>query len=281
MIGASTRLFAVLGDPVAHSLSPGIHNPAIEAAGMDAVYVALRCGAAEVSGLMRGLAVGGGGGNVTLPHKEAAAAAVDEPSELVARTGACNTFWLEDGRLRGENTDVAGFRGAVSSLLGHTARGLRVLLLGAGGAARAAIVGLTLDGAASVAISNRTESRARQLAAELGDGRARVLSPENGPEGLRFDLVVNSTSLGLRPDDPLPFDPSTSAPPGAVLDLVYRPGETALVRAARAHGIPAADGAEMLVRQGAQAFECWWRRPAPLEAMRRAMEALRREGGAG
>ena len=98
MIGASTRLFAVLGDPVAHSLSPGIQNPAIEAAGVDAVYVALRCGAGEVSGLMRGLAVAGGGGNVTLPHKEVAAAAVDEPSELVARTGACNTFWLEDGR---------------------------------------------------------------------------------------------------------------------------------------------------------------------------------------
>ena len=281
MISASTRLFAVLGDPVAHSLSPGIHNPAIEAAGVDAVYVALRCGAAEVSGLMRGLAVAGGGGNVTLPHKEAAAAAVDEPSRLVARTGACNTFWLDDGRLWGENTDVAGFRGAVSSLLGHSARGLRVLLLGAGGAARAAVVGLTLDGAASVSISNRTESRARQLAAELGDGRARVLPPEAEPDGSRFDLVVNTTALGLRPDDPLPFDPSTTAPPGAVLDLVYRPGETALVHAARARGIPAADGAEMLVRQGAQAFECWWRRPAPLEAMLRAMDALRREGGAG
>ena len=281
MIGASTRLYAVLGDPVAHSLSPGIHNPAIEAAGLDAVYVALRCGTGEVGGLMRGLAAAGGGGNVTLPHKEEAAAAVDEPSGLVVRTGACNTFWSENGRLRGENTDVAGFRGAVSSLLGRSACGLRVLLLGAGGAARAAIVGLTLDGAASVSISNRTASRARELAAELGGGLAHAMPPDARPNGSRFDLVVNATALGLRPDDPLAFDPSTSAPPGAILDLVYRPGETALVRAARARGIPAADGAEMLVRQGARAFECWWRRPAPLEAMRRAMAALRREARAG
>lgn len=281
MIGASTRLFAVLGDPVAHSLSPGIQNPAIEAAGVDAVYVALRCGPEEVSGLIRGLALAGGGGNVTLPHKEATATLVDEPSELVMRTRACNTFWLEDGRLRGENTDVPGFRGAVTSLLGHSAEGLHILLLGAGGSARAAMVGLILDGAASISISNRTELRARQLAAELGEGRARVITAESELVGARFDMVVNTTALGLRPGDPLPYNLSTLPPPGAALDLVYRPEETDFVREARACGIPAADGAEMLVRQGAEAFECWWRRPAPLDAMFRAMGELRRRARAG
>ena len=281
MIGASTRLFAVLGDPVAHSLSPHIQNPAFEVAGVDGVYVALRCGPEEVSGLIRGLAVAGGGGNVTLPHKAAAAALVDRPSELVRRTGACNTFWLEDGRLRGENTDVAGFRGAVASVLGHSAEGLDVLLLGAGGAARAAIAALTLDGATSITIANRTELRARRLAAELGEGRARVIAEASELADARFDVVVNTTTLGLRPDDPLPFDLSIGPRPGAVLDVVYRPDETAFVREARARGIPAADGAEMLVLQGAEAFECWWHRPAPLGTMLRAMAALRQPAGSG
>ena len=281
MIGASTRLFAVLGDPVAHSLSPHIQNPAFEAAGVDGVYVALRCGLNEVSGLVRGLAAAGGGGNVTLPHKEAAAALVERPSELVARTGACNTFWLEDGRLCGENTDVSGFRGAVASLLGHSAEGLDALLLGAGGAARAALVGLTLDGAGSISIANRTELRARRLAAELGEGRASAVTGASELADARFDVVVNATTLGLRPDDALPLDLSTLPRPAAVLDLVYRPGETAFVREARTRGIPAADGAEMLVRQGAAAFECWWRRPAPLDTMLRAMAEVRRRASAG
>ncbi len=240
------------------------------------MYVALRCGAEELGGLLRGIASAGGGGNVTLPHKEAAATLVDEPSDLVVRTGACNTFWLQGGRVHGENTDVSGFRGAVASLLGRSSEGLRVLVLGAGGAARAVMVGLALDGAASITVWNRTEARARRLAAELGEGRARVIVAESELMDAPFDLVVNTTSLGLDPDDPLPFDLSIAPPPGALLDLVYRPAETALVRGARERSIPAADGGEMLVRQGAEAFERWWGLPAPLDAMLGAMAEVRR-----
>lgn len=277
MIEASTKLFAVLGNPVGHSLSPRIQNAALESEGLDGVYVAIRCESPELDGLLRGLALAGGGGNVTVPHKEAAARAVDEPTELVRRTGACNTFWSLRGKVYGDNTDVAGFRGAARSLLGEPPRGASVLLLGAGGAARAALVGLMADEVDSVTVLNRTAARASALASELGEGRASVASSPADLAGRAFDLVVNSTSLGLSPEDPLPLDLDALRPPGAVLDLVYRPEETGLVAAARARGIPAADGGEMLVRQGAVAFERWWERPAPLQTMMEALESRRRE----
>ncbi len=276
MSQASTKLFAVLGEPVTHSLSPSIQNPAFEAAGVDGVYVALRCTSEGLGGLMRGIAHAGGGGNVTLPHKEAAAALVDEPSDLVERTGACNTFWSSEGRLRGDNTDVAGFQGAVRSLLGKPPVGSSALLLGAGGAARAAIVALMSDGIGAVAVWNRTAGRAEELARELGEDRTRVIRSEGELGAQTFDLIVNSTSLGLRADDPMPLDLRAVQRPGAILDLVYRANGTALVREARSLEIPAADGGEMLVRQGAEAFERWWDRPAPLEAMFRALDQARR-----
>ncbi len=277
MIQTSTRLFAVLGDPVAHSLSPSIQNPAFVAAGVDGVYVSLACVSSDLGGLIRGIARAGGGGNVTLPHKEAAARVVDEPSELVQETGACNTFWLADGRIHGENTDVAGFEGAVESLLMRPLRGLNVLLLGAGGAARAALVGLVRGDAASVVIFNRSEERAHRLALELGGDRTRVIGSEEALRSETFDLIVNSTSLGLASDDAMPIDLDSVPSPGAVLDLAYRPEETDLVREARARGIPAADGGEMLVRQGAAAFEHWWNQPAPLTVMMAALFDLRHE----
>jgi shikimate dehydrogenase len=275
MIQAGTKLFAILGDPVDHSLSPSIQNPAFEAAGVDGVYVALRCGRSELPGLLRGIAQGGGGGNVTLPHKEQAAGLVDQPSERVRKTGACNTFWLSEDRIHGDNTDVAGFRGAVASLLGGPPEGLRALLLGAGGASRAALVGLLEDGARSVSIWNRTLDRAEQLSGELGEGRTEVIRSSTELSGEPYDLIVNSTSVGLSDEGQVPIDLDTVAKPGAVLDLVYRPRETAWVRAARERGIPAADGGEMLVRQGAEAFERWWGQPAPVGVMMAALTELR------
>lgn len=277
MIGASTRLFAVLGSPVDHSLSPRIQNSAFQAEGVDGVYVALGCGPDELPGLIRGIAHAGGGGNVTLPHKEAAARIVDEPSDLVIRTGACNTFWLANGRVQGENTDVGGFQGAVRSVLGRSPGGLKVLLLGAGGAARAALVGLLDDDVGQVSLWNRTLARAERLASDLGGGRTVVIDSDECCSEETFDLIVNSTSVGLTQDAPLPLDLSRVPRPQAILDLVYRPQETALVREARARGILAADGGEMLVRQGAEAFARWWNRAAPLEVMLEALAGVRRD----
>jgi shikimate dehydrogenase len=276
---AATRVFALLGDPVGHSLSPRIHNAAIAALGLDAVFVALRCGAAQLPGLLRGIAAAGGGGSVTVPHKRDAARLVDHATPAVERTGACNTFWLEEGRIRGDNTDVDGFAAAVGTLIGAPA-GARVLLLGAGGAARAALYALLRDGAGQVVVRNRDAERGAALcrALEPAGRRARALpaAPAAGPGRAasgaeeRFDLLVNATTLGLRDDDPLPWELDAGALPGAVLDLVYREGDTPWVRRARELGVPALDGKEMLVAQAAEAFERWWGRPAPLEAMRTA-----------
>ena len=272
-VGSATRVFAVLGDPVGHSLSPRLHNAAFEAEGLDAVYVALRTDADGVAPLMRALARAGGGGNVTVPHKQLAAAALDLPTESVRRIGACNTFWLDGDRVAGDNTDVEGFEHALRSFTGDP-RGARVLLFGAGGAAAAALLALLNAGVEAVVIVNRTASRAEQLAARIagaGHERVRVAPGLQFPRGERFDLAVNATSLGLRADDPQPA-PTDAAPYDAAMDLVYAPGGTPWTRAAREAGIPAIDGHEMLLRQAAAAFERWWQRPAPLGAMRAALE---------
>jgi shikimate dehydrogenase len=174
---------------------------------------------------------------------------------------------------------VAGFSAAVRALVGSPAHA-RVLLLGAGGAARAALLALLDDGVDTICLLNRTATRAEALRAHvaeqtrtLGQSRGRI---EVAPalEALRtetFDLVVNATSLGLRADDPLPLSLDAGTEFAAVLDLVYSPAETAWVREARARGIPAADGLEMLLQQGAAAFERWWGRSAPVAVMRAAL----------
>mgnify|MGYP001829043942 CR=1 FL=1 len=273
-VTAATRVIALLGDPVAHSASPEIQNAAFTTAGVDGVYVAVRCASDDLVGFMRGLARAGGGGNVTLPHKEKAASLLDDRSDAVRRTGACNTFWAdEDGRLCGDNTDVDGFRRAMRDFIGGNARGFRVLLLGAGGAARAALMGLIEEGAEEILIYNRTQDRARAVARRLGGDRTRVVPVMRELEGESFDLVVNATRLGLEPDDPSPLDLSMLQRAGAAIDLVYGRHTTPFVASAVAAGVRATDGLDMLVHQGAASFECWWGREAPLEAMRAAIEA--------
>jgi shikimate dehydrogenase len=274
-ITSKTRVLALLGDPVDHSLSPVIQNAAFRAADVDGVYVALSCSQEDLPYVMRGISRAAGGGNVTLPHKERAAAVVDHPSEAVRRTGACNSFWAEDGKLHGDNTDVEGFIRALRAFLGRSPEGDRVLLLGAGGAARAVLVGLLDDGVREVLILNRSVERARAVARRIGGERVRVADGPITAEGGDFDLVVNATRLGLDPDDPLPFELDHLSRVGAVMDLLYGPEKTPFVRAAEAYGVRATDGGEMLVRQGGVAFERWWGREAPLDAMRAALEAHR------
>lgn len=273
-VSASTRVLALLGDPVSHSLSPRIQNAAIRALGFDGVFVALRCTGDDVPALVRALTHAGGGGNVTVPHKEAAFRAVDRRSAAAEATGAVNTFWLAEGEVWGDNTDVEGFTAAVRMLLGRSIGGGRVLVVGAGGAARAVVHALASHGAERVVIVNRTQERARELAHRFGRGRTRIeVVASAGDIGAdAFDLAVNATSLGLDPGDPLPLDPAAAAPIDAALDLVYAPGgETRWVRAMNAHGIPTIDGTEMLLQQGAAAFRRWWSLDPPLELMRAAL----------
>lgn len=274
IVTAETRVLALLGDPVSHSLSPPIQNAACRESGADGVYVAVRCAADDLVGLMKGLSRAGGGGNVTIPHKEKAASLLDVASEAVRRTGACNTFWGdEDGRVHGDNTDVAGFQRALKNFLGST-RDIRALLLGAGGAARAALMGLLEEEAEEVVIYNRSTERARAVARRIGGERARVVPLLSEVEGESFDLVVNATRLGLSSGDESPLDFELLGRAGAAMDLVYGPGTTPFAAAAEAAAVRATDGGDMLVQQGAVSFEQWWGREAPVAAMQ---EALRRE----
>src|SRR5690606_24503742 len=239
--------------------------------GMYGVWVAMRCDARSVPGLIRGIGRATGGGTVTLPHKGVAAEAVEERTEAVARTGACNTFWLEKGKVRGDNTDVRAVAAVARSLLGEV-RDTYAIVAGAGGAAAGAVYALLDAGAARIVIVNRSPARAEELARRLDPGGARVMVSAAPPiEGEEFDLAVNATSLGLREGDALPLDLETVRV-RAALDLVYRPGETAWTRHARRLGLPARDGTEVLLLQGAAAFERWWGREAPLDAMRAALE---------
>lgn len=269
-IRTSTRLLAVVGDPVAHSLSPRMQNAAIAATGADAVYVALKTCPDTLELVVRGVLAAGGAVNVTVPHKRAVTALLDERSATVSRTGACNAVWPGLGGIAGENTDVAGVRAELERLLeGRPLR--RVLVLGTGGSARAVAVAAS-DGwpGASVEVLSRGEQRAAEFRAWAQEAGVALADADPGP----VDLVVNATPLGLKASDPLPLDASIlrSRGVGAVLDLVYAKGRTALVRAARKAGLPAEDGRGVLVAQGAASFRLFLGAPAPLEVMRAAVD---------
>ena len=270
---ASTRVFCLLGDPVAHSLSPLFQNAAMRAADIDAIYVALRCDAQSVAPLIRALCRAGGGGNVTVPHKAIAAECIERPTPVVMRTGACNTFWGEDGVVHGDNTDVAGFRHAAQQLL-PSLQGVSALIVGSGGAAAAAVCALIGAGAGSITLLNRSPDRARSLAARFDEERRtiRVATTVSELGGVPFDLVVNATMLGLRDDEPLPFDLAVLGDVGAAFDLVYRRDRpTPWVRHARKLGIAATDGTEMLLGQGAAAFRRWFDITPSLDLLRSAL----------
>ncbi len=273
-MGTSTRLLAVAGDPVAHSLSPAMHNAAIAALGLDAVYVAARTTPRAFPGLVHALLEAGGALNVTVPFKRQAAALVDHPTELVTRTGACNTIWGTGDDALGDNTDVAGVRVEAAALRGgRPVR--RAMLLGTGGSARAVAVAIADEWPdAELSVRSRDAARAAEFASWAS--RAGVHCTGNGAASKSFDLVVNATPLGLNAADAIPVAESELREGTAVLDLVYARGETQLVRAARALGLAAADGRGVLVSQGAAAFERFFGVQPPLEVMRAAVEdALR------
>lgn len=276
-IRATSRLLAVVGDPVAHSLSPAMHNAAIAALGLDAVFLAVRAAPANLETVLQGLLAAGGAACITVPHKRAAADLLDEPSELVRRTGACNTVWMHDGAVVGDITDVHGVAEEARRLMdGRPVR--RALLLGTGGSARAAAVAIA-DAwrGAEVAVVSRDGARAAEFVS-WAEGALVRCHATSGADEPGADLVLNATPVGLRPDDPMPLTAADlkRAEPAAVLDLVYARGGTALVREARARGIRAADGRGVLVAQGAAAFRLFLGVEPPLEIMRAAVEdALR------
>lgn len=279
-ISGSTRVVGIFGDPVAHSLSPLMQNAALRAAGIDAVYVPFHVTAAQLCNAIGAIrTLGLTGVNLTIPHKEAACGLVDELDPMAELIGAVNTIVHRDSRLCGYNTDGFGLQRAIRADLGLEVRGKRVLVIGAGGAARAALVALSGAGAAWVGVANRTPERAETLVEEMApklEGTAFAALPLEPGLGGRLeegvDLLVNSSAVGLKGEVfALPIERCVR-PGGAVYDMVYGCAPTPLVAAAKAAGLAAADGLGMLAGQGEEAFRLWFSAPAPAGVMRAALE---------
>ena len=245
-----------------------MQNAALDVAGIALRYEAIDVHPHDLDTALAALAAVNGAGNVTIPHKGAVAARCARLEPTAARCSAVNTFWHEHGALVGDNTDVEGFHRAVVRLLGGPPANARVALLGAGGGAAAVLAALERWPDSSARVYNRSMTRSE----ELCDRFAGVATVAEDPMSAIRDatLVVNATPVGKR-DDEQPVNVELILAHAAVVDLVYRPGETAWVRAARAAGNPACDGFEMLLEQGALAFERWFGIVPDREAMRRAM----------
>jgi shikimate dehydrogenase len=278
-----TKRSGLIGNPVDHSLSPVMQAAAFRATGIDGAYELWPTEDIDVPARVASLrAPGMLGGNVTVPHKRRVMPEVDELSDTARRIGAVNTIVNDDGRLLGDNTDAYGFAMTVRGTGIDVTPASRALVLGAGGAARAVIVALQDLGFGTIEIANRTPARAKALAAELETGGevSAVLWGDLETRLPEVDLMVNATALGWHAGE-LPLDIARIGllPARAtVVDLTYR--DTDLLTVARKQGLVAVDGLDMLIHQGARAFQLWTGVVPPVDAMRDAVlaEQARRAG---
>jgi shikimate dehydrogenase len=281
----------VFGDPVAHSLSPEMQNAALRACEINAQYARFHVRSNELRSALRFLrTLDFVGVNLTVPHKIAGFAQIDEADEFASRTGAVNTIRVRDNKLFGSNTDGEGFLRAIRSEFSVDLRDLRVMLIGAGGGTGHAIAWqCALENCERLVLVNRTLEKANVLAERLRPFfmEPRVLGPAARIGAVAWeesimrmqltdiDLIVNSTPLGMNPSDPAPLPGRLIAPHHMVFDCVYGPSKTALLRAAEQAGARSANGISMLLHQGALSFSIWFDRQPPIEAMRKAVAAYR------
>ncbi len=268
---ARTRIAGVVGHPVRHSLSPVIHNAWIEAAGLDAAYLAF----APAEDGFEALAAGLRGGvvlglNVTIPFKERAAALADHRTAAAERAGAANLLtFAADGGITADNTDGVGLLAALAGA-GFSPFS-PVVVLGAGGAARGAVLSLLDAGVPSIRLVNRSLDRAKAIASL--DGRITALGWDEAAGALDgVAAIVNATSLGMTGQPPLELSLDKAPPSAVVMDMVYRPLSTGLLQAAQARGHPTADGLAMLIGQARPSFEAFFGRPPPAVDVRRLCE---------
>jgi shikimate dehydrogenase len=267
-VTGKTKIIGIFGYPVGHTLSPAMHNAAFEHLGLDYTYLPFLVRPDALQQAVEALrALSLVGVNTTVPHKEAVIPFLEEVSSEAAFIGAVNTIVNKDGRLTGYNTDGRGF------MLSLTARGIdvsnrKILVIGAGGAARA--VGYYLrDTAEKLVIYNRGREKLQRLVADLSKDRENVSAIEELCGIEQFDIIINATSLGLNPDDPLPFDPAPLTSRHIVCDLIYR--KTPLLASAEQQGCTTVNGLGMLLYQGVLAFELWTSETAPVEVMKKAL----------
>jgi len=289
---APARVVGIIGDPVAHSLSPRMHTAAFEAAGLDWRYVAFRVPPARLEDAVRGIrALGLAGVNVTTPHKETVIPLLDGVEPAARGAGAVNTIRLEDGVLFGYNTDAPGLLDALTEDGGTALAAARCLILGAGGAGRSAAFALAGAQVKSIMVLNRTLSRAQDVAARVAHA-APACALTAGPldaatvarAGEDADVIIQATSATLyaamgggggRAAWLQALKPMLR-PGMTVLDMVYTPRRTELLAAAADAGATVVDGVSLLVHQGARSFHLWTGLPAPVAAMRRAVDAADR-----
>ena len=272
------KIYGIIGDPVAHSLSPVMHNAAFEKLGMDAVYLAFRVSPEEVGDAIRGAkSLGISGLNVTIPLKEKALFFVDaEP--IAKKIGAINTIDFSSGTPIGYNTDGIGSLRVLKETVGEI-KGKNVLILGAGGAAKAISFYLDAKGA-KITIANRTKERAVHLTSKLSNADFSGLGVELGKRIEASDILINATSVGMHPNEDVSLVSADMMHPDLVVfDIVYNPMETKLLREAKRAGVKKiVDGVKMLVYQGAASFRIWTKEEPPIEVMENAVrDALIRE----
>ena len=279
-----TLLAGIFGYPIRHSISPAMHNAAFEHLGIDAVYEAWETTPDDLPAGVAALRADNYlGANVTVPHKQAVMEHLDDIDELAAGIGAVNTIVNRNGRLVGSNTDALGFINSLKGETGTSLSGLEVVLIGAGGAARAAAYALAIEQVGSLTIANRTVERARSLAEELRRASMEttafnIVAPEFMLACKRADLIVNSTSVGMlhgpaEGESPIPAD--AISPECVVYDMVYNPPDTPLLLYAEGAGAQVVGGLPMLVYQGAAAWSRWTGQEAPVDVMfKAAKEAL-------
>ncbi len=259
-VDAATQVYGVAGDPVAHSLSPAMINLAFRRENVNGVYLALQTKKIDdLLACIRDIPIRGL--SVTMPHKQEIVRHLANTDDLVRKIGAVNTVVRsQDDKLYGFNTDVAGIVGPLSDRI--SLKGARILVIGAGGAARAAVFGLAARGA-QVSILNRTVPKAQKLAREAGAKVAKRAELKK----LDFDVIINATPIGMGNNKASPLE-ADEIRARVVFDMVYNPVETKLLQIAKAKGIATIPGYEMFVQQGARQFEIWSGKPAPVEEMR-------------
>jgi len=274
-ITGHTKAFAVLGHPIAHTLSPAMHNAAFHALGMDAVYLAfdvLPERLMDVLGAMREM--GFGGVNLTVPLKELACRGLAKLDESARLLGAVNTVQFAPDGMIGHNTDGVGFLKAVEEAFGESVEGKSVFVLGTGGAGRAIALTCAGSGVRSLTLADADPARPKKVAMEVEaqffTGVKIAESWER--EAREADLVVQATPLGMKPEDAPPIGPGAFRPGQFAFDLVYMYPDTGFTKAAAAAGAKAANGLGMLLHQGARAFEIWTGLKPPVDVMRKALE---------
>jgi len=302
-ITGKTKIVGVIGDPIEHSCSPQMHNAAFEQLSMDYVYVAFHVKAEDLKVAIDGFkALNIVGINVTIPHKQGVIPLIDELSREAELIGAVNTLVFKEGKIEGHNTDARGFIAAMKEEGVDVPKGKSVVVLGAGGSARAVVVSLALEDVKKISIANRTASKAIQLASDISkktgiEIHGMGLDDEELPKAIsESSLLVNTASSSMDLEHPLLINEdwlavhevTTPLPPFGrgtaersehsklvVYDIIYNPPETRLMKIAKEKGLKTVGGIGMLVHQGAIAFELWTGQYPPVDTMRRAlMDAL-------